>query len=72
MTDTAMSNPAATPQVEARAKEAPKRLARNTRIGLFWVVMVVSVIVYSQSQFWAQPSAGDRANWDYFAQVIAR
>lgn len=39
---------------------------------LFWIVLVVAALVYSQSQFWSQPSGGDRANWDYFAQVIAR
>src|SRR4051794_10434263 len=37
-----------------------------------WVVMVVAALLYSQSQFLKQPALGDRANWDYFAQVIAR
>jgi hypothetical protein len=40
--------------------------------GLFWIVLVVGVVFYSQFQFWKQPEGGDRANWDYFAQVIAR
>lgn len=39
---------------------------------LFWIVFAVAALVYSQAQFWNQPSGGDRANWDYFAQVIAR
>ncbi|HWO02847.1 MAG TPA: hypothetical protein VNS63_26635 [Blastocatellia bacterium] len=40
--------------------------------GLFWIVLVVSSLIYAQSEFWKLPSAGDRANWDYFAQVISR
>src|SRR5215216_1213583 len=67
-----MSDLAATPQMAAKTEGASKRLAGITRLGLFWIVMVVAVAVYSQSRFWTQPSAGDRANWDYFAQVIAR
>lgn len=39
---------------------------------LFWMVFAAAALVYSQSQFWNQPSVGDRANWDYFAQVITR
>ena len=39
---------------------------------LFWVVLTVTAIVYSQTQFWKQPSGGDSANWDYMAQVIVR
>ncbi|HVG22204.1 MAG TPA: hypothetical protein VNI02_24420, partial [Blastocatellia bacterium] len=67
-----MSDLAATPQISAGREVASKRLEGVTRVGLFWVVLAVSVGVYSQSRFWTQPSAGDRANWDYFAQVIAR
>jgi hypothetical protein len=43
-----------------------------TRRRLFWVVLVAAVLVYAQSHFWNMPSVGDRANWDYIAQVIAR
>ncbi len=39
---------------------------------LFWIVLVAAALVYAQSRFWNQPEGGDRANWDYFAQVIAR
>jgi hypothetical protein len=67
-----MSDLAATSQVKAARREASNRLGVLTRLGLFWVVMAAAAGVYSQSRFWTQPSAGDRANWDYFAQVIAR
>lgn len=67
-----MSELAAASQIRAEPEKAYKRLEVVTRIGLFWIVMAVAVGVYSQSRFWTQPSAGDRANWDYFAQVIAR
>ncbi len=43
-----------------------------TRRSLFWVVLIVALTVYAQSRFWNMGSAGDRANWDYIAQVIAR
>lgn len=43
-----------------------------TRRGMFWVVLVVALLVYAQSRFWNMSSAGDRANWDYIAQVISR
>jgi hypothetical protein len=39
---------------------------------LFWIVLVVAGLSFAQFQFWKQPSLGDRANWDYFAQVISR
>jgi hypothetical protein len=67
-----MSDLAAASQMRADRERASKRLEGITRLGLFWIVMAVAVAVYSQSRFWTQPSAGDRANWDYFAQVIAR
>jgi len=46
--------------------------ARLTRRRLFWIVVVVSTLAYAQTGFWRQASSGDRANWDYFAQVISR
>ena len=49
-----------------------KRLEWFDRRRLFWIVLIAGGLVYSQAQFWNQPSGGDRANWDYFAQVIAR
>jgi hypothetical protein len=39
---------------------------------LFWITFVCALIVFCQLQFWKLPSARDRANWDYFSQVIAR
>ncbi len=39
---------------------------------LFWAVMLVASAIYIQTQFWNQQSTGDRANWDYFAQVVSR
>ena len=39
---------------------------------MFWIVAAVALVVYAQSRFWNLPSAGDRANWDYIAQVISR
>jgi hypothetical protein len=42
------------------------------RRALFLITVVVATISFLPYQFWKQPSIGDRANWDYFAQVIAR
>jgi DolP-mannose mannosyltransferase len=42
------------------------------RRALFLITLAVSTVVILQYQFWNQPSVVDRANWDYFAQVIAR
>src|SRR5262245_58173697 len=39
---------------------------------LFFVTSAIAAVVFLQFQFWKQPSIIDRANWDYFAQVIAR
>lgn len=39
---------------------------------LFWITFAGALIVFCQLQFWKLPSAKDRANWDYFAQVISR
>jgi hypothetical protein len=39
---------------------------------LFWITFIGAVIVFCQLQFWKLPAAKDRANWDYFAQVISR
>ena len=67
-----MSDLAATSRLRAEPEKATRKIAGVTSLALFWIVMAVAVAVYSQSRFWSQPSAGDRANWDYFAQVIAR
>lgn len=42
------------------------------RRALFLITVVAATISFLPFQFWKQPSIGDRANWDYFAQVIAR
>jgi hypothetical protein len=42
------------------------------RRALLLITVVVATIGFLPYQFWKQPSIGDRANWDYFAQVIAR
>jgi len=61
----------ATDPVELRT--APRKwLKRLDGRWLFWIVLTVTAIVYSQTQFWKQPSGGDSANWDYMAQVIVR
>lgn len=39
---------------------------------LFWIALIAGILSISQYQFWQQPVVGDRGNWDYFAQVIAR
>jgi hypothetical protein len=39
---------------------------------LFLITMAVAALVYAQFQFWQRPARGDRANWDYFAQIISR
>ncbi|MGA9773794.1 MAG: DolP-mannose mannosyltransferase [Blastocatellia bacterium] len=67
-----MSEMATVERTETLRQTIWKRLARFDRRLLFSIVFVVAALVYSQSQFWNQPSGGDRANWDYFAQVIAR
>ena len=60
----------------ARAASKPRAVVKRfewfDRRRLFWIVLIAGGLVYSQAQFWNQPSGGDRANWDYFAQVIAR
>src|SRR3954465_695610 len=48
------------------------KLRQLDRRHAVWVVMAVAALLYSKSQFLKQPALGDRANWDYFAQVIAR
>ncbi len=49
-----------------------ERLQLLDRRALFLLVMVCAAVVYLQFEFWKQPSIGDRANWDYMAQVIVR
>lgn len=44
----------------------------HSQSSILCLVFLAALLVYSQNQFWKQPSSGDRANWDYFAQVIVR
>lgn len=39
---------------------------------LFFAVVICAALFYTQFQLFERPVEGDRANWDYFAQVIAR
>lgn len=43
----------------------------NRRL-LFVIALAIASIVYTQYHLWDQPERKDRANWDYFSQVIAR
>jgi hypothetical protein len=60
------------PNPSARGQSEHRLRALLSRRCLFWIVLVVGALVYTQTEFWKQASAGDRANWDYFAQVISR
>ncbi|HSE96810.1 MAG TPA: DolP-mannose mannosyltransferase, partial [Blastocatellia bacterium] len=39
---------------------------------LLLVVVALAALVYSQFSIWKQPLKGDRVNWEYMSQVIAR
>ncbi|HKY03425.1 MAG TPA: hypothetical protein VJQ56_00980, partial [Blastocatellia bacterium] len=43
----------------------------NNRL-LVVVVIILAGIIYAQYRPFQQAEKGDRANWDYFAQVVAR
>lgn len=78
MSETAMSpQPESThqttsPQTAATWQTAQDKLARFGRAYGFWVVLIAATLLYSQVQYRQQPELGDRGNWDYIAQVIAR
>ena len=61
-----------TDAVEVRRTNGRRWIKRSCRRPLFWIVLLVAIVAYLQTQFWKQPSGGDWANWDYMAQVIAR
>jgi hypothetical protein len=67
-----MSNMAATTQTYDAKLTTTKWLGWVNDHRLFWITLVVAMIIFCQFQFWKLPAKGDRANWDYFAQVIAR
>src|SRR5688572_11910839 len=64
----------------ATATQAKVSQVQNRRQRLNWLdhrlwfglLFVVALLIYCQVQFWNRPCGGDRANWDYFSQVIAR
>jgi DolP-mannose mannosyltransferase len=67
-----MSDVAAPSQIRARAFDLSRWLNLVTRRRLFYFCFVLALIVYSQLHFWNWVERKDTANWDYFAQVIAR
>src|ERR687883_640702 len=74
MDHSAMRNTAteAAPSPPPQPQTVWNKLRQLDRRHAVWVVIAVAALLYSQFQFWKQPALGDRANWDYFAQVIAR
>ena len=59
---------------EAGAAQEPqvrKRVWLDRRL-LFLATMLFAAAVYYQFDLWKQPIRGDRANWEYMAQVISR
>jgi hypothetical protein len=67
-----MSKPAKKTRTSVAEPSATKKFDWASHRRLFWIMLVVAVIILCQFQFWKLPAKGDRANWDYFAQVIAR
>lgn len=67
-----MKSLASAAQIEERPRSISEQRQWLTRRRLFWIVAIVALAFYAQSRFWNMPSAGDRANWDYIAQVISR
>ncbi len=49
-----------------------RRLLPSSSTQAFLIATVGAMLVFAQYHFWEQPCVGDRANWDYFSQVIAR
>jgi hypothetical protein len=62
----------ATLETEDIENKISNRLERLTVKRLLFLTLILSAIIYSQFQIFKQPVRGDRANWEYFAQVIAR
>ncbi len=58
-------------EIEETSTQVKKRVWLNGRL-LFLATMLVAAVVYYQFDLWKQPVRGDRANWEYMAQVIAR
>src|SRR5215471_7235868 len=49
-----------------------KKLTKTAVLLAFLIAVICSTIVFAPYRVWEQPCLGDRANWDYFSQVIAR
>lgn len=72
VTTTETPSPVSSSKAAARPQPARDWLERlDTRL-LFALVFAVALLISLSSRFWDSPSGSDRANWDYFAQVIAR
>jgi hypothetical protein len=67
-----MSKPVATANAPGWQISIIERAQSLDSRALFLITVVLAAISFLPFQFWKQPSIGDRANWDYFAQVIAR
>src|SRR5262245_22027618 len=69
-----MANPQTAAQVKNDSGSAAinRRLAGIGQLYLFLIVTLAATFVFARYQVLEQPSLGDRANWDYFSQVIAR
>ncbi|HLG13509.1 MAG TPA: DolP-mannose mannosyltransferase [Blastocatellia bacterium] len=69
---TALKGPTVAEVEPPKAERAPKMILWLNRRSILLITVVVSGLVYSQFGFWKMSTRGDRANWDYFAQVISR
>jgi hypothetical protein len=58
-------------EIEGTTAQVKKRVWLDGRL-LFLATVLVAAVVYYQFDLWKQPVRGDRANWEYMAQVIAR
>lgn len=67
-----MSKTAATAEALGSQTDIMERAQSLDRHTLFFVTLVIATLSFLPFQFWKQPSIVDRANWDYFAQVITR
>ncbi|HWN99158.1 MAG TPA: DolP-mannose mannosyltransferase [Blastocatellia bacterium] len=67
-----MSKPVAIAYASGWRSNIMERTQSLDSRALFFITVVVAAISFLPYQFWKQPSVVDHANWDYFAQVIAR
>jgi hypothetical protein len=59
--------------IEATTRDSTTLLLKSlTGRRLFFATLALASLIYFQFDIWKQPILGDRANWEYFAQVIAR